>query len=245
MKTLSLLGVKVNQVDYPTTLRQIEKFIKTQQPHHIVTVNPEIIMRAQKDEEFRRVLNAAELSVPDGFGIIWASKIFKKPLKERVTGTDLVNDIARLAAKRGYRIYFLGGEEGVAKKAALNLQQKYPQLKIAGFEAGSPYDATLISRIRKLRPEILLVAFGAPKQEKWLNKFKTSLNVPVMMGVGGAFDFISGKVPRAPLWMRQRGLEWLYRLIKQPWRYKRQFALLLFLLAVLKEALFHSGKTSR
>lgn len=233
MAKISILGIKIDRIDTKKTLLKIEKFIKSKKPHQIVTVNPEFVMQAKKDKEFKNVLNNADLSVPDGMGIIWASKILKKPLPTRIAGTDLVYDLAKLSSKKNYKIYFLGAEEGIAEKAISNLKKKYKNLKIAGYEAGSPYDLSTIERIKKTRPDILLVAFGAPKQDKWIYKFKNSLGVPVMMGIGGAFDFIAGKVPRAPETVRRIGFEWLYRLIKQPRRFKRQMSVIKFGFTVL------------
>jgi len=234
---IKILGVKVNLVDFQKTLDIIEHFIQKNKPHQIVTVNPEFIIAAQKDEESRRVLNQAELAVPDGIGVIWASKLFKKPLKERVTGVDLVERLAELASKKGYSVYFLGGEEGVARKASQMLKSRYPKLRVAGYRAGRPYDLDLIPQIKKTKPDILFVAWGFPKQDKWIAKYKARLGIPVCIGVGGSFDFISKKVPRAPLWLRNLGLEWLYRLIRQPWRIKRQLALPKFVYLVLRKYL--------
>lgn len=235
-KKIKILGIKIDVVDFKTTLVKIEQFIKSQKPHQIVTVNPEFVMTAQQDSEFKEVLNKADLSVPDGIGIVWASRLLGFPLKERVAGVDLVEQIAKLAAEKGYSIYFLGGREKVAEKTAFNLKKKFPALKIAGTESGSPYELEIISKIKQASPSVLFVAFGHPKQEKWIYKYKNRLGVPVMIGVGGAFDFISKNVPRAPKWVQNIGLEWLFRLIKQPWRIKRQLALFRFAYLILKEA---------
>jgi N-acetylglucosaminyldiphosphoundecaprenol N-acetyl-beta-D-mannosaminyltransferase len=235
---MKILGIKIDQVGFQQTLNIVDRFIKEKSPHQIITLNPEMIMAAQKDLEFKKVLNTSDLNVPDGIGIVWASKILGKPLKERVAGVDLVWALAKLAHDKGYSIYFVGAKEGVAKKAASKLKIKYPKMKIAGTESGSPYDINLIERIGKTKPDILLVAFGHPKQEKWINKYKHRFRVPVCIGVGGAFDFISGKTRRAPLWLSKMGLEWLYRLIQEPWRIKRQLSLPKFAWLVLRERFF-------
>lgn len=222
---MKILGIKIDRVDFGQTLNIIDRFVKEKSPHQIITVNPEMIMTAQKDREFKKVLNTSDLNVPDGIGIVWASKILGKPLKERIAGIDLVWTLAKLAHDRGYSIYFVGAGEGIAKKVADKLKIKYPKMEIAGTESSSPYDINLIERIGKTKPDILLVAFGHPKQEKWLAKYKHRFGVPVCIGVGGAFDFISGKTRRAPLWLSKMGLEWLYRLIQEPQRIKRQLSL--------------------
>lgn len=237
IERVKILGVGVNKINFNQTLRLVEEFIKSKKPHQIVTVNPEFIITALHDKEFREILNKSDLAVPDGIGVILASKILGKPLMERVTGSDLVPAIAKLASKKGYSIYFLGGKPGVAKKTASILKKKYPGLRIAGTESGTPYDLKIIEHIRRKKPDVLFVAFGHPKQEKWIYKYKQRLNVPVSIGVGGAFDFITGIVPRAPLFIQKAGLEWLFRLIKQPWRIKRQKVLPVFVYLVLKERL--------
>jgi N-acetylglucosaminyldiphosphoundecaprenol N-acetyl-beta-D-mannosaminyltransferase len=235
---MKILGIKINQVDFQQTLNIVGRFIKEKSPHQIITLNPEMIMTAQKDLEFKKVLNTSDLNVPDGIGVVWASKILGKPLKERVTGVDLVWALAKLAHENSYSIYFVGAQEGIAQKAASKLKTKYPKMKIAGTESGSPYDINLIERVRKAKPDILLVAFGYPKQEKWLKKYKHRLGASVCIGVGGAFDFISGKIKRAPLWVQKIGLEWFYRLLKEPWRIKRQLSLPKFAWLVLRERFF-------
>lgn len=232
---LKILGIKIDQVDFPKTTQKINQFIQQKKPHQIVTINPEFIMTALNDKEFKKILNKADLAIPDGIGIILASKIFRKSLKERITGVDLIYKIAELAHQKGYSIYFLGGEEGIAKKTALKLKEMFPKMKIAGVEGGSPYDLNAIQRLKEAKPDILLVAFGHPRQEKYIYKYRESFNVPVMIGVGGAFDFISKKIPRAPLWIQKVGLEWFYRLIKEPWRIKRQLVLPKFAFLVLLE----------
>ncbi len=220
---VKILNVKVCKVTKQDVLTLIENYIKIRGPHQIVTVNPEFIVCAQKDKEFAKVLNGADLALADGYGVILASRLLKKPLPERIIGTDLIYQIAPLACQKGWRIFLLGGEEGIAFKTYKILKKNYPKIKIVGQVPGDPHDLTIIKQIKKAKPDILYVAWGAPKQDKWIAKFKQSLGVPVMMGVGGAFDYISGKVPRAPIFIRKIGMEWFYRLIIQPWRWKRIF----------------------
>jgi len=236
MRSLNILGVKVSCVNFQQAMSQIERFIRSQKPHQVITLNPEFVITAQKDKEFKEIINKGDLVVPDGIGIVWASRLMGSPLKERVTGVELVWSLSKLASHKGYSIFFLGGREGVAKQTAFNLKKHYPKLKVAGTESGSPYDPTLIPKISSKKPTILFVAFGHPKQEKWIFKYKNRLGIPVMIGVGGAFDFISQRVKRAPVWIQKIGLEWFYRLLKQPSRWKRQLSLIQFAFLIIKES---------
>jgi len=235
--TLYILDVRVDDVTYAETLALIEQFIAGRTPHQICTVNPEFIMRAQQDRAFQQVINAAALCIPDGVGLLWAARRLRHPLRERVAGSDLVVRIAEHAAQSGWRLYFLGAAPGVAAKAAAILQARYSGLVVAGTFPGSPaadVEAAIVERIRAACPDVLLVAFGAPAQDMWIAHNQPHMQVPVAMGVGGALDFIAGVVPRAPVWVQQIGLEWLYRLIREPWRWRRQLALPRFVWRVLR-----------
>lgn len=261
---VSILGVNIDNVTMEETLERVEAFLSDGQKHQIVTVNPEFVVTAQKDSEFRRILNSVDLAIPDGIGLVLASrlirhdrsKLYGAPLRERVAGRDLIEQLASLGAKRGFKIYLLGGEKGVAKKAAEILRNRYPRLKIVGAEEGLPAEALspsaplgtgsvegrrwgIIKEINRVQPDFLFVAYGAPKQDKWIAKNLAELNVKVAMGVGGALDMIAGITPRAPLWMRRLGLEWLWRLFLEPKkRLPRIFrAVIIFpLLVLLDEA---------
>ncbi|MDW8101635.1 MAG: WecB/TagA/CpsF family glycosyltransferase, partial [Anaerolineae bacterium] len=209
-------------------------------PRLVVTLNPEMAVLASRDQEFRKIILSASLVLPDGVGIILASRVLGTPLKERVTGVDTVERFAAMASKKGYRPFFLGASPGVAQKAASVLAEKYPGFKVAGVYPGSPSpseEEIILELIKKASPDALFVAYGSPAQEKWLARNLPFLNVPFAMGVGGAFDFIAGVVPRAPKVIRRAGFEWLFRLIVQPWRWKRQLALPVFCFLVLKEKL--------
>lgn len=206
--------------------------------HQIVTVNPEFIMAAQHNPGFAGVLNAADLAVPDGIGLIWAARWRRHPLPERVAGVDLVEHVAAVAARRGLRLYLLGAQPRVAADAAAILASRYPGLIIAGTYAGSPdpgEDDATVALIDEAQPHVLFVAYGAPRQELWIERNRARLNAGVAMGVGGAFDFIAGRSRRAPKWMQRMGLEWLHRLYHEPWRWKRMLALPRFAWAVLRE----------
>jgi N-acetylglucosaminyldiphosphoundecaprenol N-acetyl-beta-D-mannosaminyltransferase len=223
--TVTILRVNIHALTNAQTLALIEQFIASGQPHQLVTVNPEFVVAAQSDDEFRNIINHAALALPDGVGLLFAARFLKTiPLPERVPGSDLVVRLAELSHRRGYRIYFLGAGAGVAQKAVENLKKIYPNMQVAGCYAGSPdpeEDEALIRRISPTGPDILLVAYGAPKQDKWIARNLDRLQIPVCLGVGGSFDFLAGTARRAPLWIQKLGLEWLHRLALQPWRWKR------------------------
>ena len=223
--TATILKVKVHAVTNSQTLALIEQFIASGQPHQLTTVNPEFVVAAQKDEAFRQIINQAALALPDGIGLLKAARFLgTTPLPERVPGSDLVVRLAELSHQKGYRIYFLGAREGVAEKAIAKLKTSYPQLNVAGYYAGSPVLAeneAIVQRILPTRPDILLVAYGAPKQDKWIARNLDRLQIPVCIGVGGSFDFIAGTTKRAPLWLQRLDLEWFHRLLTQPWRWRR------------------------
>lgn len=221
----TILNVKVHAVTNAQTLALIEEFIHSRTPHQLVTVNPEFVVAAQQDNEFRQIINTAALALPDGIGLLKAARFLQTtPLPERVPGSDLVSRLAELSHRRGYRLYFLGAQEGVAARAIDILKKSYPDMQVAGYFAGSPDLAdneAIVTRIMAAQPDILLVAYGAPKQDKWINRNLDRLNIPVCIGVGGSFDFLAGTVKRAPAWLQGLGLEWLHRLFMQPWRWKR------------------------
>jgi len=237
---IEILGIRVDNVTYEQALDHIERFIVEGPAHQVNTVNPEFIMAAQGDPGFARILNSSSLNLPDGQGLIWAARLMGTPLQQRVTGVDTLIMLAQMAARKGYRMYLLGAAEGVADVAARHLHDRFPGLEIVGTYAGSPAlqeDEAIVSRISKTRPHLLFVAYGAPHQEKWIARNLPRLGVPVAMGVGGALDFISGHSKRAPSWLRKLGLEWLHRLVHQPWRWRRMMALPRFAWLVLRKRL--------
>ena len=223
--TATILGVKVHVLTQVQTIHLVEAFIANGQPRQLVTVNPEFVVAAQNDPIFRQIINEAALALPDGVGLLKAARFLRTtPLPERVPGSDLVVHLAELSHRKGYSIYFLGAQEGVAEIAIKKLKLRYPRLNVAGCYAGSPNledNEAIVQRILRAKPDILLVAYGAPKQDKWIARNIERLQVPVCMGVGGSFDFIAGTARRAPRWMQRLDLEWLHRLIMQPWRWRR------------------------
>jgi N-acetylglucosaminyldiphosphoundecaprenol N-acetyl-beta-D-mannosaminyltransferase len=215
---------------------QLEWMSQNSGPHLVVTLNTEMVMLAQRNHEFRDIINHASLTLPDAMGIVWASRILGNPLPERTAGVDTVERFARIASTRGIRFFFLGAAPGVAEQAAAKLQERYPGLTVVGTYAGSPHpdeEPDICTRITRVSPHVLLVAYRVPEQEFWIARNLYRLHVPVVVNVGGTFDFLAGVTRRAPSWMRERGFEWLYRLIRQPHRWRRMLALPRFAAMVL------------
>ena len=235
---VQILGVRVDAVSYREAIDINSHWIELRGPHQIATANPEFVMAAQHSPDFRQALAAADLCVADGVGLLWAARRLGARLPERVTGSDLTPLLAQAASQRGWRLYLLGAAPGVAQQAADRLAQQNPGLRIAGVYAGSPADRDapdIVQRVIAAQPDVLLVAYGAPAQDLWIARHGAELGVPVMMGVGGAFDHIVGVQRRAPAWVQRVHLEWLFRLVTQPWRWRRQLALPRFVWAVLRQ----------
>lgn len=238
MTEVHILGVRIDCLNMRQTLERIESFVGTGKLHQVATVNPEFVMRAQSDLEFARILASADLCLPDGTGVVWAARRQGCPLDQPVAGTDLVEPLAGICARRGFRLFLLGAQPGVAADLAAQLRASNPTLAVAAH-AGSPVtsqDGESLKLIAEHRTDVLLVAYGAPAQELWIDRLRGRLAVSVAMGVGGAFDYLTGRVPRAPAWMRRAGLEWLHRLAHQPWRFRRMTVLPVYALKVLRSA---------
>lgn len=230
-----VLGVKIDDLKITEALSVVEKWIWNPGKHYIVTPNPEFVVAAEKDPEFKKILNGADLSIPDGVGLRLSGKI-----KNTFSGTDFMEQLIGLATEKGFVVGFLGGKEGIAKRCAECLKKKYPGLKVVFVESGGEVDDDGRWKIEggavSIPPvDILFVAFGHIKQEKWIVNNIDKIPVKLAMGVGGAFDYLSGSVPRAPVWMRDSGFEWLFRLVVQPWRISRQLALLKYLWLLTRE----------
>jgi N-acetylglucosaminyldiphosphoundecaprenol N-acetyl-beta-D-mannosaminyltransferase len=234
----NILGVDVCTVDMDQAISEAKSIIEKRIPGFIVAINPEKIMKAVSDESLKELLNTASLQIPDGIGILMASKIKGGNVKNRVTGIDLMMNLCNMASINGYSVYLLGAASGTADNAAKILKSIFPKLTIAGTHDGyfNNNDEKVIQEISKTNCDILFVAMGSPKQEYWIKSNVDKLNVPLLIGVGGSYDVICGNIKRAPLWMRKSGIEWLYRLICEPWRIKRMISLPLFLLKALKSS---------
>lgn len=219
----SVLGVNIDDITVDEAVKTVEDWLEKSEKHYIVTTNPEFLLIAQTDPKFKRILNNADLAVPDGNGLkIGTDIVCNTP------GIDLMEELCKMAAEKGATVGFLGSKVGVAELTAERLKKKYPKLKVTFASDGSRLLAPSLPKT-----DLLFVALGAPKQEFWIAENLDKIPVKVAMGVGGSFDFISGKVPRAPKWLRDLRLEWLFRLIIQPWRIKRQIRLIKYLYLVM------------
>jgi len=221
---VALLGVPFHNVTMDETVARIEEHIREGGFHQIATANVDFLKNAIQSQKLRDILCSCELVVPDGMPIVWMSRLIGSPLKERVGGVDLVERLADVSSRRGYGIFLLGASESRSQRAAKVLRQRFPELRIVGRYSppAQPLEKMnheeILSRIEEARPDILLVAFGNPKQEEWIAMHRDRLNVPVCIGIGGTLDLLSGMVRRAPRWMQRNGLEWLHRTIQDPQR---------------------------
>ncbi len=226
---MDILGLRVDDVTYEESLAMLRAAVATRTPLVVTTPNPEFAIAARSDPAFRAILNRAGLNIPDGIGLVLAARLFGDRLREHVQGTDLVLRLAAESPRAGYRWFLLGGWGDVAERAGRTLQRQFPGLQIAGAAPGSPHaadDEATRATIRAAgRVDVVLVAYGAPKQEAWLDRNLAVLGIPVGIGVGGVFNYLSGDTPRAPEWVRRVHFEWLHRLTTQPWRWRRQLAL--------------------
>ena len=244
MGTIKILGVNISNTTKEEGLEFIVRGLdKRDKKLSIFTPNPEIIVAAQKDEAFKKIINTADLALADGIGVIVAGQMLGKPLKTRITGVDFMLALVETAVKRGLAVGLLGGGPKIAERTAECLLRKHPSLKII-FAGEEWLFASPASGSPRLNIDILFVALGYPKQERWIYENLPKIPVRVAMAVGGSFDYISGEVPQAPLFMRNLGLEWLFRLIVQPWRIRRQLALADFIYEVLKTRFSRNGGSS-
>lgn len=241
---ISILGVNVDKITLKDAEERVKSFLNSNTINTIYTPNTEIVMEARNNQELKSLLNKGDLVIPDGIGLVYASKIKKKPLLERVAGSDLSMRILDIANDEGHSIFILGGKPGVAQIATENIKKKYPNIDIAGYHHGyfkgthighrnHEEENEVINIINKAKPDIVFVGLGAPKQEQWIDENKEKLNCKVIIGNGGTVDIIAGTVKRAPEVYQRLGLEWLYRLLKDPRRIKRQIVLPKFVLIVL------------
>lgn len=237
MDKIVVLGVKFDNVNMSEAIDRCKKFIKGDKGNLVVTPNPEIVMRAKEDDEFKRIINDAELVIPDGIGIIKAGNILGTPLKERVAGFDLICNLLEEGKDGSISFYFWGSKPGFAEEAKQKMEEKYPNIKILGSHTGyfkDEEEASIIDEIRSLKPDVLLVGTGAPKQEKIINKYKNEGFFKIGIGCGGSIDVLAGEVKRAPKIFIKLHLEWFYRLLKQPSRWKRMLVLPQFIKEVKK-----------
>lgn len=231
MARIKFMNTCIDNLTMSETLNEIDKLIQKKNCSYVVTPNVDHIVRLEKDEELQKVYKNASLILTDGKPLIWISKWYKTPIKEKISGSDLFPRVCQLAANKNYTMYLLGAAEGVADTAARNLMKKYPGLNIVGtysppfgFEKNEQEMNKIKTQIQEVHPDILIVGLGCPKQEKFMYYHCKELGVPISFGLGASIDFEAGNIKRAPKWMSNHGLEWLYRFSKEPKRlFKRYF----------------------
>ena len=231
MARIKFMNTDIDNLTMAETLNEIDKLIQKKNCSYVVTPNVDHIVRLEKDEELQKVYKNASLILTDGKPLIWISKWYKTPIKEKISGSDLFPRVCQLAANKNYTMYLLGAAEGVADTAAKNLMKKYPGLNVVGtysppfgFEKNKQEMDKIKMQIQDVHPDILIVGLGCPKQEKFMYYHCKELGVPISFGLGASIDFEAGNIKRAPKWMSNHGLEWLYRFSKEPKRlFKRYF----------------------
>lgn len=226
---VNLLHTHVDKVNLTEAGLRVTEFVHSGSPHQIVAANLDFLRLGSQDPTFRDLMNTADLVIPDGMPLVWASRLLGNPLPHRICGIDLMLESCRQATIHGHRVFLLGAQSGVAETTANVLRHRYPGLRIVGTYSPPPLPMTVqeedktIRLIQEMQPDILFVAFGAPAQDFWIRKNMPRLGVPVCMGVGGAFDMLARRVKRAPEWMQDYGLEWLCRLVQEPTRLWRRY----------------------
>jgi N-acetylglucosaminyldiphosphoundecaprenol N-acetyl-beta-D-mannosaminyltransferase len=221
---VAVLGLPLNSLTSGEAIDAIERLVLSGGMHQVSPVNLDVWLNSLSDPHLHRIMAGCSMAFPDGMPLVWVSRLLGCPLEERITGVDLVPSLAELSARKGYSIFLLGGRKGVAERATRLLERTYPGVRIVGSYAPSHENlprtdqSEIVNRIHSAKPDILLVAFGNPKQEKWIWAHLRSLGVPVAMGIGGSLDILVGDMRRAPRWIQQCGLEWLMRLVQEPAR---------------------------
>lgn len=237
MEPIKILDVPVHPMTMPQTVESLEQCLLAGQQTFVVTANAEIIMMCQQDATYKEIVgHDAELVLPDGAGAVWAGRHLGYNVPERVAGFDLYLELLSLAAAKGYKVYFFGGSPGVAEAAKAKAESMYPGVQVVGCRNGyfsAADEPEIIAEINESGAQLLFVALGAPKQEKWIVAHRDQLQARILMGIGGSFDVLAGKMERAPKWMQDASLEWAFRLYKQPSRFMRMLALPKFVIKVL------------
>jgi N-acetylglucosaminyldiphosphoundecaprenol N-acetyl-beta-D-mannosaminyltransferase len=240
-RRVTILGARVDDVTWDEALARIATFVASGEPHQVMTPNPEFVMRARHDAEFRALLAGVDLAPADGVGLQWAARLLGDQIRAVVPGSDLVERLAAIGKGQGGRWFLLGAAEGVAASAGAELTRRHPGLQIVGTWSGSPEpaeDDAICQRIEAVKPvDVLLVAYGAPAQDFWIARNEPRLGIPIAIGVGGTFNFIAGHSRRPPAIVKRLNLIWLFRLVTEPWRWRRQLALVHFAVLVVGEAM--------
>jgi N-acetylglucosaminyldiphosphoundecaprenol N-acetyl-beta-D-mannosaminyltransferase len=225
-KRIELMGCKVDNLSMEETLKTVEGFIASGQPHQHVVVNVDKLVKARDDAELRNIINNCALINADGMPVVWASRLLGKPLKERVAGVDLFEALMQRSAEKGWRVYLLGAKEEIVSRVKQIYEIRFPDLQFAGYRNGywtPEEEAGVVDQITQARADILFVAISSPKKEQFLGAYQAQMRIPFAMGVGGTFDVAAGKVKRAPRWMQRSGLEWFYRFLQEPRRMFRRY----------------------
>lgn len=231
---IDVMGVRFDNVTMTEALEKAKEMLQSEGADYVVTPNSEIVYEAMASKELEDLLNGASLVLPDGAGVVLGAKILGTPLKEKVAGVEFADGVLGLLAETGGSVYLLGSKPGVAELAAEKMLQKHPGLTVAGMADGYFKDeAAVVAKVNEAKPDVLFVCLGAPKQERFMMNHRQELNVKLMAGLGGSLDSFAGTVKRAPRWMIKLSLEWFYRLLKEPWRFKRMLRLPKFLRAVV------------
>lgn len=227
---LELLGVRVSNIDFDDLCALLRRWVDERSVHCVFTPNVDHIVRCDRDAAFRDAYDRASLRIVDGMILMWAARLLGKPVAAKLSGSDMVPRLSEVAAREGYRVFLFGAAPGVADEAAERLRDRYPGLTIAGtysppmgFEKDEQENGKAIEAVRSANADLLFVALGSPKQEVWMARHRDALGVPLMMGIGATLDFVSGRVRRAPVWMQNAGLEWVWRLAQEPRRLWRRY----------------------
>jgi N-acetylglucosaminyldiphosphoundecaprenol N-acetyl-beta-D-mannosaminyltransferase len=239
---VTLFGCNIDNVSMEETLERVEDFVRARRPHQHVVVNVDKLVKASRDEDLRRIINACDLVNVDGMPVVWASRLLGKPLKERVAGIDLFEALMRRAADKGWRVFLLGARPDVVREVAATYARRYPALVLAGvrdgYWQGKDAEAGVVRQVRDSRADLLFVAISSPRKEQFLGLYQAEMRIPFAMGVGGSFDVAIGRVKRAPAWMQKAGLEWFFRFLQEPRRMFRRYFIddMAFIWLVIKEA---------
>ncbi|UJF33253.1 WecB/TagA/CpsF family glycosyltransferase [Paenibacillus hexagrammi] len=235
---IRIYGVPISKMDMKQTVAYLTQAIEQKIPHQIITANPIMVMAALEDPAYMSMMKQAELIVPDGAGVVWAAGYVGEHVAERVAGYDLLHQLMKVGEPKGWKVYLLGASREVIEAAADRLRALYPGIQLVGVRDGyfnNQQDEEVLREIEQAAPDLLFVGRSAANQEPWIAKYKNRLEIPVMMGVGGSFDVLSGKLKRAPILFQKLRLEWFYRLLQEPWRYKRMLILPKFAVKVIRE----------
>lgn len=237
---INILGCPIDNLTLKETIALIDKMIQSRESHQHVVINAAKLLELRRNSRLKEIISSCDIINVDSMPIVWASRILGRPLKERITGTDLMEYLIEHSAKNGYRVYFLGAKEEVIKKVVAAYKTIYLNLQIAGYRNGYwnyGEEDEVANAIHKASPDILFVAFGSPKKEFFIKKYLDTMRVPFTMGVGGSFDVVAGLTRRAPKWMQRIGLEWFWRFIQEPGRLWKRYLIgnTVFVLLVLKE----------